>query len=456
MGAAEFVEKPFEPDVLVAPIRRALSQLDEDHGRTSRAEADARRIAALSGRERDVLQGVLKGRSNKEIARELAINPRSVEVYRAKLMTKMHVGLVQIRSCRVGPASANTASNRTRSRSTLAWGQGPGASTHASGASASKAARTRASSSSIYVEAARAPRLVLSPGSGSISGVDFSKSEESHSLYMMCEVYEEVMPRQLSAPFFSDTPVFDRAAYARAVGRAPSDRVVSAMLDQHLRAGNIVRIARGVFAAVPKHADPKTWSVDRFLAASKLRRGGVIGYHSALELHGYAYSEGYEVQVIAAGQPLRLEAAGVTCRFVRPPRGLMSPDAIAAVDRLGVLVPVTTLERTLADLFDRPDLAGGGEELLNSLDLVPRVDAAKLRAHVVAIGNATAAGICGWWLETAAERLRLQPSAIDAVRPLAPRQPRYALGAKPGDARLISGWDILVPAELAARRFEGA
>lgn len=99
MGAAEFIEKPFEPDVLVAAIRRVLSQLDEDQRRTRRAEADARRLAALSGRERDVLDGVLKGRSNKEIARDLSISPRSVEVYRAKLMTKMDAkslpGLIQ-------------------------------------------------------------------------------------------------------------------------------------------------------------------------------------------------------------------------------------------------------------------------------------------------------------------------------------------------------------------------
>jgi predicted transcriptional regulator of viral defense system len=264
------------------------------------------------------------------------------------------------------------------------------------------------------------------------------------------------MPRQLSAPFFSDRPVFDRAEYAKAVGRKPNDRVVSAMLDQHLRGGNILRIARGVFAAVPKHADAQTWSVDRFLAAAKLRRGGVIAYHSALELHGYAYSEGYEVQVIAAGKPLTQEALGVTFRFLRPPKGLLSPTAIQAVDRLGVLVPVTTLERTVADLFDRPDLAGGGEELLNSLDLVPRLNAATLLEHAAGIGNATAAGLCGWWLETAASRLRLPAAAVEAFRPLAPTQPRYALGAKTGAAKLIAGWNVLVPPELAQRRFEGA
>ena len=106
------------------------------------------------------------------------------------------------------------------------------------------------------------------------------------------------MSRLISAPFFSSHPVFRRAEYAYAVGRDRSDKVVSAMLAQHLQAGNIRRIAREVFASVPKHARAQSWPVDRFLAASRLRPGGVIAYHSALELHGYAYTVWHEVQVL--------------------------------------------------------------------------------------------------------------------------------------------------------------
>ena len=148
------------------------------------------------------------------------------------------------------------------------------------------------------------------------------------------------MSRLVSAPFFSAHPVFDRAEYAAAVGRDPSDKVVTAMLAQHLQAGNIKRVARGVFASVPKHADARKWSVDRFLAASRLRRGAVIAYHSALELHGSAYTEGYEVQVIAPGEPSVLDAAGFSCRFVKPPRGFARrdgelKDGVMVVDRMG-------------------------------------------------------------------------------------------------------------------------
>ena len=105
------------------------------------------------------------------------------------------------------------------------------------------------------------------------------------------------------------------------------------------------------------------------------------------------------------------------------------------VDRLGQTIAVTTVERTVADLFDRPDLAGGAEELVSSLALIGRLDADRLAWHLAANGNATAAGAAGWWLETRREQLHVPAEALDAVRRLAPRQNRYAVGAAVGEGR---------------------
>lgn len=268
------------------------------------------------------------------------------------------------------------------------------------------------------------------------------------------------MSRLISAPFFSAHPVFRRTEYAAAVGREPDDKVVTAMLTQHLRAGNIRRIAREVFASVPKHADARSWSVDRFLAASRLRPGGVIAYHSALELHGYAYTEGHDAQVIASGEPGLFKAAGFTCRFVRPLRGFAgrnesSADGVMVADRLGLEVAVTTVERTIADLFDRYDLAGGAEELFDSLDLVVRVDAEALVRYARAHGNAAAAGALGFWLECKRTRLSVPDHALENLRALVPSRARYALGAKPGAGRMAKSWNVILPIGVAERRFEG-
>jgi len=89
IGAVDFLEKPFDDEVLLASVRGALSRQVEDmkrHG--ERSEIDAR-LATLSNRERDVLTGLVAGRANKQIAYDLGISPRTVEIYRANLMTKM-------------------------------------------------------------------------------------------------------------------------------------------------------------------------------------------------------------------------------------------------------------------------------------------------------------------------------------------------------------------------------
>jgi two-component system, LuxR family, response regulator FixJ len=91
-GAVDFLEKPFDDDVLLASVRAALNRSEESAAlEAERAEIRAR-IGALTQRERDVLEGLVAGHPNKIIAFKLEISPRTVEIYRANLMTKMKAG----------------------------------------------------------------------------------------------------------------------------------------------------------------------------------------------------------------------------------------------------------------------------------------------------------------------------------------------------------------------------
>ncbi len=85
-GVADFIEKPFSDDTLLEAVKTALAQREQKTDQ-ARIEAQAR-LAPLSARERDVLMGVVAGKANKVIAYELDISPRTVEVYRANLMSK--------------------------------------------------------------------------------------------------------------------------------------------------------------------------------------------------------------------------------------------------------------------------------------------------------------------------------------------------------------------------------
>ena len=259
-----------------------------------------------------------------------------------------------------------------------------------------------------------------------------------------------------SRAFFSAHPVFRREDYARALGHGKGDRAVSSLLRQHLQAGNIRRVARGVFAAVPAHADAETWVVDRYLAASKLKADAVLAYHSALELHGAAYTDTPEVQAVSKGEPTLFETPDFSCRFWKPPRGFSSKRDVTSIDRAGLEVRLTTIERTIVDLFDRPDLAGGADELWNSLPLVVRLKSHDLVAQARGLENASAAAALGWWLELEQNRLGVPTRLLDELRTLRPKHPQYVLGAKKGEAKSIALWNILVPQSLASPSFEGA
>ena len=91
-GVADFIEKPFSDESILSAIRAALAR----HSDRSEAEAERERIRELLGtlspREREVLDGLVEGHANKVIAFDLAISARTVEVYRANVMTKMGAG----------------------------------------------------------------------------------------------------------------------------------------------------------------------------------------------------------------------------------------------------------------------------------------------------------------------------------------------------------------------------
>lgn len=91
-GVVDFIEKPYEFEALNAAIDLAFARLEKDGRMQARVDHACGLIALLSPREKDVLAGLIEGRSNKMIAIDLDISPRTVEIYRANLMDKLKVG----------------------------------------------------------------------------------------------------------------------------------------------------------------------------------------------------------------------------------------------------------------------------------------------------------------------------------------------------------------------------
>jgi len=90
-GVADFIEKPFDDETILDAVRRALEHRSLADAHSAERAAAAQRLAVLSPRETQVMQGLVDGKANKVIAYDLQISPRTVEIYRAHVMTKTGV-----------------------------------------------------------------------------------------------------------------------------------------------------------------------------------------------------------------------------------------------------------------------------------------------------------------------------------------------------------------------------
>jgi len=89
-GAVDFLEKPFGDEVFLDAVRSALARQEKNSQQGTQIAEIQGRFDALSERERQVLDGLVAGKANKVIAYDLGISPRTVEIYRANVMAKMH------------------------------------------------------------------------------------------------------------------------------------------------------------------------------------------------------------------------------------------------------------------------------------------------------------------------------------------------------------------------------
>jgi two-component system response regulator FixJ len=90
-GAVDFIEKPFEKATLFEALDQGFAQLAQAGARAVRGEEAQARLSVLTPREHEVLEGLVKGHPNKTIAYDLGISPRTVEIHRANVMSKLGV-----------------------------------------------------------------------------------------------------------------------------------------------------------------------------------------------------------------------------------------------------------------------------------------------------------------------------------------------------------------------------
>ena len=259
--------------------------------------------------------------------------------------------------------------------------------------------------------------------------------------------------------FFAQHPVFTRETLVRHLaeppGGGPRPGTVRALLRYHQSTGRILSVRRGLYASVPQGSKPETAPVDAYLVGALGYPQGVLGYHTALELQGLAHSTFEAIQILVPRAQRGWTFRGVDFHPIQP-REALGKSALTLeveyVDRLGFDVPVTSAARTLVDVLDRPDLAGGWEEIWRSLEGLRLVDAAAVLRYLERLGNATTAGLVGYFLEQHRESLNVNEPTLKTFESLRPRGKHYLDRTKGG--RLAKRWNLIVPEAIWDRSWE--
>lgn len=260
--------------------------------------------------------------------------------------------------------------------------------------------------------------------------------------------------------FFNEHPVFTSQEYSQFLKDQEHEgkRTQEALLSYHIKAGNLIHIRRGLYAVVPQGATSDSYMVDPNLIATKLVNDAVLGYHSALAFYGKSYSISHQFSVLTHSRSTIFNFRDDVFQLVLFPKSLREKKqelfGVKTVLHHGCKMYVTSFERTLVDMLDRPDLSGGWEEIWRSLESVEYFDLEKVIEYVLLLGNVTTIALVGFYLENHAKELYVKDSHLNQLELYKPKQPHYLDKSKKISSKLNSRWNLIIPTEIVEQTWK--
>ena len=227
------------------------------------------------------------------------------------------------------------------------------------------------------------------------------------------------------------------------------------LVKYYLRTGRLKQVRKGLYLSSPPG---KPSVADPYLICAKMAADSVIAYHTALQFHGKVYSIRNDYLFYSRTRIHPFEYDGQVFKSVLFPRPLLDSRqemfGVQTVESQGEPLLVTSLERSLVDVLQRPDLGGGWEEIWRSLEMIEYFDLDQIVQYVELLGNSTTAAKVGFFLEQHCEQLMISQNDLHQLRLLKPESPHYMDRTLHGDTKFLSDWNLVVPDSIANRRWE--
>ncbi len=261
--------------------------------------------------------------------------------------------------------------------------------------------------------------------------------------------------------FFANRSVFTHAEFTEFLNAHEpcSVKAREALITRHVKAGHIVRVKVGLYISVPYGSNPDTCPVDPFLVAAKMSDDAVLAYQSALGFHtGYQPGNGlYPYLSDRMVRPVIFRDD----RFRRYRFLKVLKDkgeelfSVGTIERAGIRIRVTGLDRTIVDLLDRPSIGGGLEEVWRSLESLESLDVDKTVYYALLLENSTTIAKVGFYLEQRKKELGVEDHHLERLRKHRPRLVHYmnrnGRGRKTKPSRFVKEWNLMVPIDILDR-----
>ncbi|OGV53697.1 MAG: transcriptional regulator [Lentisphaerae bacterium GWF2_52_8] len=226
----------------------------------------------------------------------------------------------------------------------------------------------------------------------------------------------------------------------------------NSILSYHRRRGRIISVRRGVYATVQPGMSPESVPVDPYLLAGRMTEDAVLAYHTALGFYGKAYSVFNRFHYLSSHQSQVVKFRDYEFHSVLSPAVLHAKGKemfdVLEYRRSGCVIKATSLERTLVDVLDRPELTGSWEEIMRSLESVEFFDLDRVLEYVALLDHATTAAKVGFFLERRREELMVEERHLGTLRKLRPKQPHYLDWTRRRKGQLQKCWNLIVPDEI--------
>lgn len=260
--------------------------------------------------------------------------------------------------------------------------------------------------------------------------------------------------------FFYERPVFRYEEFAnfKITHGVTNPISVNTALDYYTKQGRIKPIRRKMYAVISPNETLDSVLVDPYLVAGKVTEDAVIGYHSALELLGVAYSSFGQLTYITQQKSKPFAFDGNWYQSVTVPIALQKKQAahicVDTINRQGVDIRVTNAARTFVDVLDRVKICGGWEEVYRSISNLAVLNVDQVIKYSLMLDNARLNAKVGYFLSQRRDAFGVTEKQLAPLLAGKPKAAQYISGKTDEQFQLVKQWNIYLPLSVINQTWE--